>query len=198
MSQSLPEEWFIKDTRVNAVIAWAFAVIFVVLAIVSFLNILLVETVMAAIAAFVAISPAIAYRSWTWTIPWPLLFVASLPLFVTTARPVFYDEIVTGISVATLAMLVVVALELTTAVRMTPPFAIFFTVIVTLATAGFWAVGSAASAAYLGTTFLKTNTELMTIFTATLIAGAIAGVLFWLYFRRQLAANAERSGEISA
>ena len=33
----------------------------------------------------------------------------------------------------------------------------------------------------------------MTVFTATLIAGIVAGVLFWLYFRRQLAANADRS-----
>ncbi|WP_223301986.1 hypothetical protein [Haladaptatus sp. R4] len=193
MSQTLPETWFIKDTRVNAMIAWALAIVLVALAIVSFLNVLLVETVMAAIAAFVAISPAVVFRSWTRTVPWPLLLIASLPLFVATARPEFFGEIVTGISVATLAMLVVVALELTTTVRMTPQFAVFFTVIVTLATAGFWAVGSAASATYLGTTFIKTNTELMTIFTATLIAGIVAGVLFWLYFRRQLAANADRS-----
>ncbi|KZN23445.1 hypothetical protein A4G99_14650 [Haladaptatus sp. R4] len=177
----------------NAMIAWALAIVLVALAIVSFLNVLLVETVMAAIAAFVAISPAVVFRSWTRTVPWPLLLIASLPLFVATARPEFFGEIVTGISVATLAMLVVVALELTTTVRMTPQFAVFFTVIVTLATAGFWAVGSAASATYLGTTFIKTNTELMTIFTATLIAGIVAGVLFWLYFRRQLAANADRS-----
>ncbi|WP_227379593.1 hypothetical protein [Haladaptatus halobius] len=198
MSQSLPEEWFIKDTRVNAMIAWVLAVVFVAIAVVSFLNILFVETAMAAIAAFVAISPAIVYRSWTRTVPWPLLLVASIPLFVATARPMFFDEIVTGISVATLAMLVVVTLELTTAVRMTPQFAIIFTVIVTLATAGFWAVGSAASATYLGTTFLKTNTELMTIFTATLIAGIIAGVLFWLYFQRRLATNVEQLREIGA
>ena len=152
---------------------------------------------MATIAAFVAISPAIVDRSWTRTVPWPLLLVASLPLFVATTQPGFLDDIVTGISIATLAMLVVVALELTTAVRMTPQFAIVFTVIVTLATAGFWAVGSAASAAYLGTMFIKTNTELMTIFTATLIAGIVAGVLFRLYFRRQLATNVDRSREVS-
>ena len=198
MSQPLPEEWFIKNTRVNALIAWVFAVTFIMIAIVSFINILFVETVMAAIAAFVAISPAIVDRSWTRTIPWPLLLVASLPLFIATAQPRFFDNIVTGISVATLAMLVVVALELTTTVRMTPQFAIVFTVIVTLATAGFWAVGSAASATYLGTMFIKTNTELMTIFTATLIAGIIAGVLFWLYFRHRLSANFEQSREIGA
>ena len=94
-------------------------------------------------------------------------------------------------------MFVVVALELTTAIRITPQFAIFFTVIATLATAGFWAVGSAASAAYLGTMFVGTNTELMTTFTASLIAGVIAGGLFWLYFRRRLAANVERTKENS-
>ena len=35
MSRSLPEEWFIKDTKVNATIAWALAVIFVAIAVVS-------------------------------------------------------------------------------------------------------------------------------------------------------------------
>ncbi|WP_254663346.1 hypothetical protein [Haladaptatus sp. W1] len=141
MSQSLPEEWFIKDTRVNAAIAWIFAVIFVAIAVVSLLQILFVEMVMAALAAFVAISPAVVYRSWTRTVPWPLLLVASLPLLVRTFQPTTFGELVAGVSVATLAMLVVVALELTSTVRMTPRFAVFFTVIVTLATAGFWAVG---------------------------------------------------------
>ncbi|WP_433634067.1 hypothetical protein [Halomicrococcus sp. NG-SE-24] len=197
MSHSLPEEWFIKDTRVNAAIAWVFAVIFVVIAVVSFLQILFVEMVMAALAAFVAISPAIVYRSWTRTVPWPLLVVASLPLLVGTFQPILFEELVTGVSVAILAMLVVVALELTSAVRMTPRFAVFFTVVATLATAGFWAVGSAASAAYLGTTFVETNDELMLIFTDMLVAGVLTGLLFRWYFRRRLAANVEHHSEVT-
>lgn len=197
MSHSLPEEWFIKDTRVNAAIAWVLSVIFVAIAVVSFLQILFVEMVMAALAAFVAISPAIVYRSWTRTVPWPLLVVASLPLLAGTFQPTFFAELVTGVSVAILAMLVVVALELTSAVRMTPQFAIFFTVIATLATAGFWAVGSAASAVYLGTTFVETNDELMLIFTAMLVAGVLTGLLFRWYFRRRLAANVEHQSEVT-
>ncbi|WP_458191049.1 hypothetical protein [Haladaptatus sp. NG-WS-4] len=197
MSQSLPEEWFIKDTRVNAAIAWIFAVIFVAIAAVSFLQVQFVEMVMAAVAAFVAISPAVVYRSWTRTVPWPLLLVAALPLLVRTVQPTTFGELVAGVSVATLAMLVVVALELTSAVRMTPWFAVFFTVIVTLATAGFWAVGSAVSAAYLGTEFIETNDELMVIFTEMLIAGVLTGLLFRWYFRRQLAANVEQPPEVT-
>ena len=197
MSRSLPEEWFISDTRVNAAIAWAFGVVFVGVAVVSFLQVLFVETVLAAMAAFAAIAPAIVYRSWTRTVPWPLLFVTALPLAVGTFRPTLFDDLVTGVSVATLAMLVVVALELTTAVRMTPRFAVFFTVIATLATAGFWAVGSAASARYLGTSFVSTNGELMAVFTATFVAGIFTGILFRLYFRRRLASDAEQSEEVT-
>ncbi|RBI63880.1 hypothetical protein DMJ13_05040 [halophilic archaeon] len=197
MSRSLPEEWFITDTRVNAAIAWIFAIVFVVIAVVSFLQILIVEMVMAAIAAFVAISPAVVHRSWTRTVPWPLLLVASLPLLVGAFRPTVFDELVTGMSVATLAMLVVVVLELTSAVRMTPRFAVFFTVIATLATAGFWAVGSASSAAYLGTTFVETNDDLMLIFTEMLVAGVLTGLLFRWYFRRRLAANVEQQSEVT-
>ena len=197
MSQSLPEEWFIRDTRVNAAIAWAFGIVFGVIAAVSFLRVLFPEMVIATIAAFVAIVPAVVYRSWTRTVPWPLLLVASLPLLIGTFRPTVFDEIVTGVSVATLAMLIVVALELTSSVRMTPRFAVFFTIIATLATAGFWAVGSAASARYLGTNFVSTNDELMIVFSATLVAGVATGVLFRWYFRRRLAANVERPKEVA-
>ena len=198
MSQSLPEEWFIEGSRVNAAIAWAFGVVFVATAVVSFLQVLFVEMALAAIAAFVAITPAVVYRSWTRTVPWPLLLVTALPLVVGTFRPTLFDELVTGVSVATLAMLVVVVLELTTAVRMTPRFAVFFTVIATLATAGFWAVGSAASAEYLGTAFVSTNRDLMVTFTATFLAGVGTGALFRWYFRRQLAENVEQGTEVSS
>jgi len=91
-------------------------------------------------------------------------------------------------------MLVVAALQSTGSVRMTPNFAVVFVVLVTMATAGFWAVGSTASAQYLGTSFVETNDELMIIFTAATLAGFVAGGLFQLYFRRQLRANLDRVG----
>jgi hypothetical protein len=194
MSQQLPEEWFLKDTRVNAAISWLLVGLLVAVAITAFLEFLLVRMALAAVAAFVAIAPALVRRTWTHTVPWPLLLVCSLPLAAGAVGFGFFADFVTGLSIAALGMLVVVALQLTSSVRMTPNFAVFFVVLATMATAGFWAVGSAASAQYLGTAFVETNDDLMVLFTAATLAGVVAGGLFRVYFRRRLRANAERAG----
>ncbi|WP_154269862.1 MULTISPECIES: hypothetical protein [Haloferax] len=191
MSQQLPEEWFVRDEKINAAIAWVITAILAIIAVIGFLAGLLVVMAIAAVAALVAITPAAVTKSWTRTVSWPLLLLASLPLVLGVGRPAFFTDVVIGLSIATLSMLVVVALQMTTTVRMTPRFAIFFVMLATLAFAGFWAVGSAISAQYLGTAFVETNEQLMIIFTAAAIAGVLGGLLFRWYFRRQLKANLE-------
>ncbi|WP_210424051.1 hypothetical protein [Halorussus ruber] len=194
MSQQLPEEWFIADSRVNAAIAWFFVGVLVAVAITAFLEFLLVRMALAVVAAFVAVAPALASESWTRTAPWPLLLVCTIPLSVGALGLSFFADFVTGLSIAALGMLAVVALQTTSSVRTTPNFAVFFVVLTTMATAGFWAVGSAASARYLGTEFVETNDDLMMIFTAATLAGFVAGGLFRAYFRRRLRANRDRVG----
>jgi len=194
MSQQLPEEWFVRDSRINAAIAWLLVVALVAVAITAFLEFLLVRMALAAVSAFVAIAPALAGRTWTRTVPWPLLLVCTIPLAAGALGVGFFADFITGLSIAALGMLVVAALQSTGSVRMTPNFAVVFVVLVTMATAGFWAVGSTASAQYLGTSFVETNDELMIIFTAATLAGFVAGGLFQLYFRRQLRANLDRVG----
>ncbi|WP_411966056.1 hypothetical protein [Haloferax sp. YSMS24] len=195
MSQQLPEEWFVRDQKVNAAIAWAITALLAILAVLGFLAGLLVFMAIAAVTALVAITPAIVYRSWTRTMSWPLLVLASIPLVIGVGQPSFFSDVVTSLSIATLAMLVVVALQMTTTVRMTPAFAVFFVAMATMATAGFWAVGSAISAQYLGTAFVETNDELMIIFTAAVLAGVVGGFVFRWYFRRQLRANVDAQPE---
>jgi glucan phosphoethanolaminetransferase (alkaline phosphatase superfamily) len=194
MSQQLPETWFITDSRLNAVLTWVLVALLVLVAVGAFLDGLLVRMVLAGVAAFVALAPALARRSWTFTVPWPLLLVCSLPLVTGTLEPTLLTGFVTGLSIAALGMLVVVALQLTTTVRMTPLFAVVFVVLATMATAGFWALGSAASARWLGTTFLETNDELMYVFTVAMLSGLVAGGVFRLYFATRLRANRARAG----
>lgn len=194
MSQQLPEEWFVRDSRINAAIAWLLVGALVAVAITAFLEFLLVRMALAAVSAFVAIAPALAGRTWTRTVPWPLLLVCTIPLAAGALGVGFFADFVTGLSIAALGMLVVAALQSTGSVRMTPNFAVVFVVLVTMATAGFWAVGSTASAQYLGTSFVETNDDLMIIFTAATLAGFVAGGLFQVYFRRQLRANLDRVG----
>lgn len=194
MSQQLPEEWFVSNSRINAAIAWVLVVTLIAVAITALMEFLLVRMALAAVAAFVAIAPALAGRTWTRTVPWPLLLVCTIPLSVGAIDAGFFADFVTGLSIAALGMLVVVALQSIGSVRMTPNFAVVFVVLATLSTAGFWAVGSAGSAQYLGTAFVETNEELMAVFTATTAAGFVAGGLFRLYFRRRLRANLDRFG----
>lgn len=194
MSQQLPDTWFVRDARYNAVIVWVLVAVLLVVATVAFLEFLLARMALAAAAAFVAIAPAVAARSWTRTVPWPLLLVCALPLSVAVVEAGFVTNVVAGLSIAALGMLVVVAFQSLGVLRMTPTFAVVFVVLATMATAGFWAVGSAASARYLGTAFVSTNDELMVIFSAAALAGLLAGGLFRVYFRRRLRTNRDRIG----
>ena len=193
-SQQLPEEWFIKDSRINAAVSWLLVGALVAVAVAALWQFLVSRMLLAALAALVAIVPALVSRTWTRTVPWPLLLICTIPLSIGGIGISFFVDFVTALSVAALGMLVVVSLQLTGTVRMTPNFAVFFVVLVTLASAGFWAVGSAASAQYLGTAFIETNDELMIIFTAATLAGFVAGGLFRIYFRRRLRANLDHIG----
>lgn len=194
MSQQLSDEWFVKDTRINAAIAWLLAGALVAVAITALSEFLLVRMALAALAAFVAIAPALAGNTWTRTVPWPLLLVCAIPVSVGAFEASFFADFVTGLSIAALGMLVVAALQSTGVVRMTPNFAVIFVVLATMATAGFWAVGSAGSAHYLGTAFVETNDDLMAIFSAATLSGFVAGGLFRIFFRRRLRANLDHVG----
>jgi hypothetical protein len=186
MAGELPEEWFIRDERVNAAIAWLLAVGLVLVAVVNLLSVRLVPVILAGAAAAMAIVPAVVSRSWTRTVPWPLLLLASVPIVVGPFGSSFVQLVATGTGIAALGMLLIAVLQLSTSLRMTPRFALGSVFLMTLAVAGFWAVGSAASATYLGTWFVTTNDELMAVFTASLLGGLLGGLVFRWYFRRQL------------
>lgn len=174
--------------------AWALAGALVVVAVSAFLDLLFARMALAAVAAFVAITPAIVERRWTRMVPWPLLLICAIPLSTGALGSSFFTDIVTGLSIAALGMLVVVAFQSTGSVRMTPNFAVFFVVFATLATAGLWAILAAGSAYYFDTAFVETNEELMITFNAAALAALVAGGVFRLYFRRQLKANVARVG----
>lgn len=190
MSQRLPEEWFIEDARTNAAIAWLFAAVIAVVAVGNVLTGELVTAIGAGVAVTVAVIPALVEGSWQRTIPWPLLALTVFPFALSAIGLPFVAQFVGGVAVATLALLVVVCLQLTTTVRMTPGFAVWFAVIATLGIAGIWAFGSWVSAEYLGTAFFETNRELMLFFLTTFVAGLVAAGVFVWYFRRRLRENA--------
>jgi hypothetical protein len=102
------------------------------------------------------------------------------------------------LSVAAVALVIAVELDVFTPVRMTTWFAVFFVGIATMAAAGGWAVIQWLSDVYLGTTLVYPTPPpvpeavdqaaleaLMWDFVAATIAGLLAGVVFAIYFRER-------------
>jgi hypothetical protein len=191
MSQSVPADWFLATARTNARVAWVLTGFLVLTAglHVFFGSVLVAAT--AAVASIVAVVPPAVHRDWRRTVPWPMLLLTTLALFVGLGSS-FLGDFVFSLAIAALAVLVVVALQLTTTVRMTPNFVVGFVVIATLGTAGLWTLGAAASARYLGTPFVEDNAQLMIVFTATLAASVVSAVAFRWYAYRQLGATRRR------
>jgi hypothetical protein len=195
MSQGL-DQWFVRESGRNAALSWF--LVGIVLAF-AFTAVLVGQFVVAGFAlavVAVGLAPVAATGSWRTMLPFPFLFIAALPLAVSVFTPDVATDLLTALSIATLALLVVVDLHLLTAVRMTPAFATFFVVLSTLATAGFWAVGAGVAHAVWGTAFVQTNRQLMSVFTTTAVGGLVAGVVFRWYFRRRERADARTAEEV--
>ena len=188
MTQILPENWFLKETKLNAVISWVLTGMLAVTIANGLVNSRFDIVMLAGTAAIVSVVPPLVSSNWRRTVPWPLLLVATFPL-VFGASGSFFGLVIVGIGIAALALLVAVVLQMTTTVRMTPNFAIGFVMICTLGTAGLWAVLSATSARFLGSGFVETNDQLMSVFSAALVASIVSGLIFRWYFGRQLDRN---------
>ena len=124
-------------------------------------------------------------------LPWELLTLALLPIWV---RALFGGELGTFgyyLSVAGLALIVTVELHMFTSVRFTHWFAVLLVVLTTLASGAAWAVLRWSADQQFGTQFLRepgmtqeaANAALMGEFLWVTLAGLAAGVLFDAYFR---------------
>jgi hypothetical protein len=191
----------LRTSRPNAVLGW---VLTGVIALTAVGNVVLGNLLWAGFAAVVgglAILPAVARRDPLVMIPWEVFVLAALPLLgYTFGVNVAFREVATYLSVAALALIVAVELQLFTDVEMNYQFALLFVVVSTLAFAGLWAVSRWLSDLYLGTELLldpalsedAVEEHLMWEFVASAVAGLLSGVVFELYVRRY--ANVPRVG----
>lgn len=184
----------LKDQRTNAVLAWLLVV---------FLGIVVVENLFsgdllwagfATTVLLLALAPVITHRRLVVMLPWEVVLLATLPLlgrsFATVALT---SRFATYLSVAAIALIIVVELHIFTRVLMTPSFAVVFVVITTMAAAGIWAVARWLLDITFGTQFLLIpgveetviEKQLMWEFVYSTLAGIIGGVIFEGYFRRQ-------------
>jgi len=183
----------LRTSRLNAAIGWLLAG---VIALTAVGNVVLGNPLWAGFAAIVgglAILPPVAHRDPFVMIPWEVFVLAALPLLgYTFGVNVAFREVTTYLSVAALALIVAVELQLFTSVEMNYQFALLFIVVSTLAFAGLWAVSRWLSDIYLGTSLLLdpaleediVEEHLMWEFVASAVAGLLAGGVFELYVRR--------------
>ncbi len=179
----------------NAAVAWVLVGFVAAVAVGSLLVGDLLWAGFAGAVAAVAILPAVGFRSRRALPPWEVLALAALPLVGRTFGSGNVSEFATYPSVAAIALLVAVELQVFTPVRMSPGFAVVFVVIATMATAGAWAVVRWVADLYLATGFLESEEALMWEFVASMVAGVFAGIVFERYFRRRRVRERETGGE---
>lgn len=183
------------DQRTNAIIAWL--VVGLILAAVagSVIEGEPLWGIFTAALAVVTLLPPLSSRNVDVMLPWEIVLLAALPvvgrLFATV--PVT-GNLATYLSVAAIALIVAVELQLFTPVKMTARFAVVFVGVATMATAGVWAVVRWSADRLLGTAFIldpalsehAIEEALMWEFVASTLAGIGAGVLFALYISRKV------------
>ena len=180
-----------RSGRTNATIAWLLVALLGIVVVESLLDVDRLWIVFTTATAVIVLIPPLAYREWRMMLPWELLTLAMLPIWV---RAVFGGELGTFgyyLSVAGLALLVTVELHMFTSVRLTHWFAVLLVVLTTLASVAAWSVVRWVLDQQFGTQLLiepgttqeAANAALMGEFVWVTLAGLAAGVLFDTYFR---------------
>ena len=185
----------LRDRRTNAIFGWLVVALILTVVVGSLFTGQLLWAAFAATLGALTLLPPASYRSLDTMLPWEILLLASLPvvgrLFSTV--PVT-GNLATYLSVAAIALIVSVELQLFTPVKMTPRFAVMFVGVATMAAAGVWAVVRWVTDQTIGTTFIldpalsehAIEEALMWEFVASTIAGVGAGIVFAIYVDRQI------------
>jgi len=183
----------VEEGRRNAALAWLLTAFVALVAVRAALVGQLLWAGFCAGVVAIALFPPVGFRDPEAMVPWEVLALGALPVLARSVAAIpLTSRLTTHVSVAALALLVVVELDVFTPVRMTNWFAVLFVVIATMATAGTWALIQWLSDVYLGTEYMLTGAPeaeiergVMWDFVAATVAGVLAGVLFEGYFRRR-------------
>lgn len=175
----------LRNVRLNAALSWALVLGIGILGGSSLLAGDIFWTGFAFLVIAIAVVPPVLFRRSSVMLPWEVLWLVMLPLLgrlLTPSGPI--PLLISHLSIAALALVIAVELHVFTAVRMNEWFAVSFVVIITLATAGLWAVVQWVTDEVLGTLFIPNLQYLMLHFTGATVAGFGSALLFTLYFRR--------------
>ena len=197
-------ERLLRDERLNALLAWLVVVGVGLTAVGSVLTGDLLWGVFATVVAAIVLLPPLVFADPAVMLPWEVLALAGLPVLGRSVATLqVTSRVGTYLSVAALALVVVVELHTFTAVSMSPSFAVAFVAIATMGVAGVWAVLRWTVDLWLGTGFLldpaldpeAIERGLMLEFVASTVAGVLAGVVFEFYIRRRARVRQRVGGE---
>lgn len=180
-----PLERLFRDSRLNALLAWGFVGILGLVFAESVLQMDLRWIVFVGVVGAVVLLPPLAYRDWRVVLPWELIAVALMPILVRALVGGTLGTFATYLSLAALALLVVVELHMFTQLTVTPWFAVSIVVMTTLAAVAVWTILRWNADRFLGTSFLVDNEMLMIEWLYVTLAGVAAGLLFDTYFKRR-------------
>ncbi len=175
-------EQLVHGRQTNAAIGWVLLSVVAVSAVESVLIATVLWRLLALLVVAVAAIPALYTRDWTVMVPWPLLSVAAVAVL---ARAIGLGPEIAGyLIVATLALIVVVELDVFTSIELSRRFAVAFAVMMTMACQALWTVAQFYSDRWFGTQFLRSQTELQRDIVIVTLVGLVLGVLFEWYFTR--------------
>ncbi|QLG62595.1 hypothetical protein [Halorarum salinum] len=174
--------WLAHSKRINAVLGWVLTGSVTLSVVESFRKGALLWGGLALVIATVTVVPALSTGEGTMLPPWPLLLVTAIAVLVRTLGS--YPEIAGYVAVASLALIAVVELDAFTPVDMSRRFTVGFAVLTTMAIQGLWTVAQFYSDRWLGTGFLRSQTELQWDFVLVTAVGLVVGGVFVWYFDR--------------
>lgn len=171
----------VRSRPVNAALNWLLVAALLAEAVVDVTGGDLLWAAYGVVVAAVALAPAVVRRDPSVLVAWPVLALVAVPVLA-RALDLFVGP-ATYLSVAALALLVVVEVHAFSSAEMPPWFAVLFVVLTTLTVAALLGVAQYFSDVALGTTYLSGREELMWDLVVATAVGVGAGVCFEAFFR---------------
>lgn len=172
----------VYDERVNAVLGWLSTAVVALAAVESFLTDAVLWGCLALLIVLVASLPVAVTGNAFSMVSWPLPFAAAIAVVLRATE--FYPDITGYVAISTIALLLVVELDVYTDVELSRRFAVVLAVLTTMALQAFWIIAQFYSDQWLGTEFLVSQTELQRDIVYVTATAVTLGVLTGWYLSR--------------
>lgn len=169
----------VSDQRLNAALGWGTTGITALAAIESYLTGAFLWGCLAVIILSIVAIPAAVTGRPTAMVPWPIPFVGAVAVVLRAFE--FYPHITGYVAIGTIALMVVVELDVYTDVELSRRFGVVFATMTTMSLQAFWIIAQYYSDHWLGTEHLSSQTELQWDIVYVTVVGIALGVLAELY-----------------